>query len=93
VRPSIVGNDAYRDLSYSALTDASVGEDLALFLGFELFDSIEFSSSVVLVCSPVHPTRDETHNVVFRFYRGLSARGTQQLGPVEVLTWTWGREG
>ena len=68
LRCSVIGNDAYCDLSYSALTDSGVGQDLALFLGFEFLDSIELATSVGLVHSPIRPARDEAHNVVFRFY-------------------------
>ncbi len=81
----IVGNSAYRDLSYSTLTDTGVGEDLALFLGFELLDSIELASSVGLVHSPVRPTRDEAHDVVFRFYRGAGIVFPRAVGSHEIL--------
>ena len=80
-----MGNGAYRDLSYSTLTDTGVGEHLALFLGFELLDSIELSSSVGLVHSPVRPTRDEAHDVVFRFYRGSGIVFPRAVGSHEIL--------
>ena len=85
LRSSILGNSAYRDLSYSALTDSGVGQDLALFLGFELLDSIELSASVGLVHSPVRPTGDEAHNVVFRFYRCAGVVFPRTVGSHEVL--------
>ena len=85
MRSSTVEDSAYCDLPYSALTDAGVRQDLALFLGFELFDSIELSSSVGLVYSPIRPTRDETHDVVFRFYRGAGVVFPRTVGSHEVL--------
>ena len=84
-RSSIIGSSAYRDLSYSALTDSGVGQDLALFLGFELLDSIEFSAIVGLVHSPVGPTGDEAHDVVFQFYRCAGVVFPRTVGSHEVL--------
>jgi hypothetical protein len=81
----IVRDSAYRDLSYSTLTDTGVGKDLALFLGFELLDSIELSSCMGFVHPPVRPTRDEAHDVVFRFYRGAGVVFPGAVGSHEVL--------
>ena len=67
------------------MTDPGVGKDLALFLGFELLDSIELSSSVRFVNSPVRPTRDEAHDVIFRFYRCAGIVFPRTVGSHEVL--------
>ena len=83
----IVGKSVYRDLSYSTLTDTGVGKDLALFLGFELLDSIELSSCVGFIHSPVRAARDEAHDVVFRFYRRASVVFPGAVGSHEVLRW------
>lgn len=81
----VVGKSAYRDLSYGTLTDTGVGKDLTLFLGFELLDSIKLSPCVGLVHSPVRPTRDEAHDVVFGFYRGAGVVFPRTVGSHEVL--------
>ena len=71
-----MGNGAYRDLSHSTLTDTGVGEDLALFLGFELLDSIELPPAWALYTLPYVPLEMKTMMWYFDFteVRALSFR-------------------